>query len=448
MRVATISTLRFAKQGLTGLLSGVILSCGLFFQPAFAERYAPELELLSPSEAMVLEEPVITPLEDLMQPEDAPYDMQVQIVSPAQRPQVSSLVGSAQVPVLKGGVEVEKEFVPDVEFEGSHTLQKGESLILIIMDMVASGWSWQGDEFNARLKEAVERDGKVLIPRGALVKGHIVETHDPGSSFGKRGKIVLDFDYILMPDGRKVPFSSEYTKGDNALKAMGRAVGNGIGGTITGAIRGVLVGLRFGGLQGAAATNGATLIAGSGLGAVGGLAEGIARNGEHVLLNEGDEIKVVLQEPLTLPGMILPPDHENEIQAPGLDVAITGYNLGRDPFKVENQITLSLAISNQTSYRFGSFDMALMDEYNNVFAISPFGAKSDMFMLSIPENSRFTGSVSFSVKTPDVRHYLIFYKPYTRDVIAKVSLTEALKKLSVKKGGKPSAANRSRRSSS
>ncbi|HEU5116980.1 MAG TPA: hypothetical protein VFT74_09925, partial [Isosphaeraceae bacterium] len=55
-----------------------------------------------------------------------------------------------------------------------------------------------------------------------------------------------------------------------------------------------------------------------------------------------------------------------------------------------------------------------------------------MFIFQISPKTRFSGEATFSVKSPELRHYLVLYKPYTREVLAKVSLSEALKQLSHK----------------
>lgn len=393
------------------VLSGLLLFYGLFLSsPCKAERYSPQLETdISVDHSVDIENDDFVTVESLNTPLSD-----------------SSL---EKIPTIKGNVDVEKEFVPDVLFDEIHTLHKGEKLVLTIMDMVATGYSQNGDDFHARVKVAVERDGKILIPKGALVKGHIETTDEPGRALAKKGSIVLEFDYILMPDGRKIQFKSQFEKGDNAVKTIGRAVGSGIGGTIGGAIRGIIVGLRFGGIKGAYLTNGGTLIGGGGIGALAGLGRGLSRSGDHVILNEGVEIKVALEAPLDLPVIIVPPDTDKEIHAEGLNVKVTDYALGRDPFKVENLINLKLSIDNQTELNFGSFDIALMDEYDNTYFVSPFGNQTRL-VFQIPSKSQLTETVSFSVRSPDLKHYLIFYKPFTRDVMAKVSLTEALKNLS------------------
>ncbi len=393
---------------------------GLLPALSFAERISPELNAFSSvqggSQQGVSQNNITTP-----KSASNGY-LQMQVATPTADEDNS-------IPVLKGSVQEDKNFVPDVDYSHSFTIPKGDKLQLIIMDMVATGYSEQGDQFDARVKDAVVRDGKILIPAGALVKGHVEKIAEPGKAFDRSGKMVLSFDYILMPDGRKVAFDSEYKKGDSTLKAVGRAVVGGIGGTLVGAVKGVIVGLKFGGLAGVALTPGATLVGGGGLGAIFGLGQGLAQSGDQVYLKEGDEIQVALEKSLNLPVVNVPPDTQNEIHANGLHVQVVGYSLGRDPFKVENQINLKLKIDNETQYTFNSMDLALVDQYNNTYSLSPFGDDS-MFIFQIPPDTKYSGDATFSVKSPEVRHYLVFYKPYTREILAKISLTEALKNLS------------------
>lgn len=409
------------KQMLTaGLMSGLLV-LEILTPCAFAGRLDPEMDTLLPYSGKPAEGREMTLLEEL-----TPH-----LKTTPKTPEATAPVVATPGSVLKGRVDVEKEFVPDIVFGESQTLEKGERLTLVMMDMVATGYSQGGDEFMARVKFPVERNGKVLIPAGVLVKGHVVSAAEPGEALSKRGKIVVGFDYILMPDGRKIPFKSEFAKGDSGLKAFGRAVGHGLGGTIGGALQGVLVGLRFGGVAAAAATDGVSLMVAGGIGAVAGLGQGLSRAGSNVLLNEGDEIQVALQEALSLPEIILPPDTQNEIHAQGLTVQVADYILERDPFRIENQIRLKVKIDNQTDYKFGSFDIALVDEYQHAFFLSPFG-ETGMLILQIAPKSQLVGDLTFNVKSPQLRHYLVFYKPYTREVVAKVSLTEALKNLRIK----------------
>lgn len=394
----------------TAVSTSLVLAMLACSQGAWATRFAPTLE------------PTVEPAEEAF--------TRVESLSPTL---IQADESDAPTFTLRSSVQVERPVeTPQFTLGSLETLGKGEKLTLVMMDMMATGFNKPGDNFHARVKEAVVRNGKVLIPGGTLIAGHVAQNLDPGSALSKRGKMILALDYLLMPDGRKIPLQSQYAKGDSALAATGRAMGNGVVGTVGGAVQGVMAGFRLGGLLGASASNGATLIGGGALGALVGLGNGLSKGGDGILVNEGDVVQVALEAPLQLPELIRGEDIQNEVQAPGLNVQVTDYKLGRDPFRVENQITLGLKVDNQTDYTFGSLDIALMDEYDNKFAVSPFGESSTLIVRVNP-GSADTMKLSFSVKAPEVRHYLVFYRPYTREILAKISLTEALNTLQAKK---------------
>ena len=338
--------------------------------------------------------------------------------------------------LLKGSVE--KEFKPDVTFGDNVKLGKGEKLILQIQDVIASGYSYAGDDVHAVLKEAVMRDGKLLLPKGSLVRGHLATMDERA---GKRFNI--QFDYILTPDGRKIPLNGDYTRKDSVLKVASRVVTNGVSGTLKGGVTGALMAIQYAGPL-AFAAHGAPMAIVGGLGAASGLVKGVARSGDRVELHEGDTIKVALNEPLDLPTMTRAPDTVNEILSNELTINVKDFALTRDPFKTENVVQLTLDINNQSAYSFGALDMAVMDEFGAQFQLSPFTNADSMF--STIEKGKVTkGQYSFSVQNPQARHYLVFYQPYTRNIVTKVSLTEAIRKIyASQSSGKTKKSRRSR----
>lgn len=354
-------------------------------------------------------------------------------------------------PLLKGSVE--KTFEPDVEFEPAFTVAKGETLILTMLDFLATGYNMPGDTFNAVVKQPVKQGGKTVIPAGSLVRGHIEGAGDTAHSNAHKSRIELVFDYILLPNGQKIPLSSSYNKKSSVLKAAAKRAAGGIGGTLTGAVKGVLVGLQFGGIEGAYLSNGFTLIAGGGIGAIAGLGKGLARTNDDVVLNEGDSIKVKLEQPLALPDTSGDPsDVAQEFATEGLHMTVTDMKMVLDPFQVQNQIELNLSIDNETEYEFGQFDFVLEDSFGAVHQVSPFHKNAISFK-TVPAHDHFEGSFLFSVNNPQFSHFLVVYKPYTREVLAKVSLNEAYKKLtessapdktSGKSGHKPSSSRKKR----
>jgi hypothetical protein len=63
-----------------------------------------------------------------------------------------------------------------------------------------------GDEVSAQISEAVKSDGRVVIPKGAKLTGHVVEskarTDDEGTS-----QIVLTFDKGVTEAGKEIPLT-------------------------------------------------------------------------------------------------------------------------------------------------------------------------------------------------------------------------------------------------
>ena len=115
--------------------------------------------------------------------------------------------------------------------------------------------------------------------------------------------------------------------------------------------------------------------------------------------------------------------HE-EVLYDGLDVRISNIAYEKDLFGELNTITLTLAISNLTKKTFSSFDIALVNENNNVFHPSIFG-DTDMFLKQIKPGDRVAGRISFIVNDVKKEHWLTFYDRKTRKPLAQISVKNA-----------------------
>ncbi|MCA9807408.1 MAG: hypothetical protein KC476_05575 [Cyanobacteria bacterium HKST-UBA06] len=367
------------------------------------------------------EEDCITPIYSLQVPEPPPTT----VVQPVAQTDDGT-------PVFKGTVE--KSFKADVEFDTGHTLPKGETLILTMLDFLATGYNMAGDEFNAVIKEPIERNGKILIPEGSLVQGHLEGAGEQADSNRYKNQIVMVFDHILLPNGQKIPLDgTTKTQRTSLVKEVAQRVGGGVGGSVKGAVKGVLVGLQFGGIEGAVASEGWTLAIGAGIGAVAGLGKGLARTNDQIVVRAGDKMKIKLESPLDLP-TYEPVDQKTlEITATGLDIEITNLQIAMDPFQVDHQIKLTLDIDNQTDYDFGLYDFELVDTFGTVYRISPFSHNQISFE-TVDAHKQFKGDFLFPIQNPQLSHFLVVYKPYTRDVLARYSLHEAYKSLTKSSG--------------
>ena len=130
----------------------------------------------------------------------------------------------------------------------------------------------QGTAFDAIVLNDVVAGGAIAIPRGAAVKGTVVESHKAGDFKGK-GELKLQLTQIEM-GGRVYPVVTDFWWHQGADKT-----GNTVGNTVGLGAMGALIGAVAGGGAGAAV--------GAGIGGVAGLGVSSASGkGEAVLPSE------------------------------------------------------------------------------------------------------------------------------------------------------------------
>ena len=144
------------------------------------------------------------------------------------------------------------------------TVPEGEALVLELQDPLNTRFTRKGDVANLEVTSDVFAVGKIVIPRGSVVRATVTEAKRAGRIFGK-ARLRLQFDLLTLPDGTSYPLSSRLspsgwweptgdikniTRGDGGkghdLKKIGQ-------GAAQGALIGVLIGGRKGASRGAAA---------------------------------------------------------------------------------------------------------------------------------------------------------------------------------------------------
>jgi acetyltransferase-like isoleucine patch superfamily enzyme len=115
-----------------------------------------------------------------------------------------------------------------------------------------------GDRFSARVAQPVVVAGKIVIPEGAAIHGHVVLAEQPGKASG-RGKLQLAYDRIEFDghgydlDSRSQVYESKSGTAKDAALIGGGAVVGGVVGSVLGGSAGK------GALVGAVAGTGASL---------------------------------------------------------------------------------------------------------------------------------------------------------------------------------------------
>jgi len=166
------------------------------------------------------------------------------------------------------------------------TIAAGQALDVTLDRELTTKTDQSGTQFTTVTKEPIIIDGLTVIPIGSTVRG-LVMTANRAPRLGGDADMTLEFNSVVLPDGRTMPISAEplvfkgksSTKGD-IEKVVGGAVGGGILGGVLGGKKGALKGAAGGTVAGgvwAAATRGADLV-----------------------IEQGREMKVTLTQPVSV----------------------------------------------------------------------------------------------------------------------------------------------------
>jgi type IV secretory pathway VirB10-like protein len=136
---------------------------------------------------------------------------------------------------------------------------QGTMLALTLQTGLATKTTRVGDRFEATVASPVHVDGRLAIPEGAKVTGHVILAEQPGKASG-RGQLQLSYDQLAF-DGHsydlgtrsEVYESKSGTKKDVALIGGG-AVAGGIVGAVVGGDKSVAKGAAAGAVAGTGAS--------------------------------------------------------------------------------------------------------------------------------------------------------------------------------------------------
>jgi len=150
------------------------------------------------------------------------------------------------------------------------SLPAGTTVKVRLENTVSTSTSKSGETFSGRVTEAVQRDGKTVIPVGATVQGRVTEVSEPRRITG-RPTISMFPETLIMPNGDRFMLNATLVdtslrdgtdvndegqfkgKGHNGTDVTQIAMGTG-GGMLVGGLIGGAKGLLIGGAVGATAT--------------------------------------------------------------------------------------------------------------------------------------------------------------------------------------------------
>lgn len=189
------------------------------------------------------------------------------------------------------GCEALKERVR--ETPAGYQIQKGINLSVVLQTPLSSNTNQRGDGFTSQLKQTLVFKEKTILPKDTQIRG-LVKRVTKYEKFGDRASLLLLFDQVVLPDGRRVPLAAslDTRKGSAAIKIKGKAMRDAkvVGGS---AIVGALMGRKTLGKEGT--QKGFIIGAAAGTGAV------ILSDMKEVKLPQGTEIMIKLDEVLLIP---------------------------------------------------------------------------------------------------------------------------------------------------
>lgn len=331
--------------------------------------------------------------------------------------------------ILRGSVmESVEQPLPTETFTGEYKKIDEKQVIELTVDKVIdTNFSIEGDEFFAKVTNDVGKNG-VVLPKGTVAHGVIYQTKE-AKRLGRNGSISLNFDYLITPDGRKIPIEGGMSTKLNPVKEFGKIVATDVGYTTVGGLVGGWYALNLFGLEAAIASQGYTVAGGAAIGGTVGLAMSLWRKGKNALITPGDQIKIKLKTAVTLPVYKDEALLQEEMKYDGFNVEITNIQYEKDPFGEPNTITLTLKIENLSDKTFSGMDITLSNEFNQVFYPSVFGNTNLMFE-QIKVGDRLIGKISFSVHDVKGTYWLTFKDRLTKKELVKVSIDNAYKGVS------------------
>ena len=310
----------------------------------------------------------------------------------------------------------------------TETLEKRDTIEMTVSQVIDGSFSFEGDEFFAEVTSDVIGNKGIIIPKGTVAHG-IIKDSGEAKRLGRDGYIDLSFDYLVTPDGREIPIEGKMSTKLHPIKAATKIVAQDIGYTAAGGVLGGIFAAQALSVEAAIASQGMTVAGGAAVGAGVGLGMALYRKGKDVLISPGDEIKVRVLNNVDLPVYKEEALKQKEQIYPGLDIRIANILYEKDPFGEVNTLTLSLSISNMSDKTFAGMDLALVNDYNNVFNPSIFGDTKLVFCQFKP-GDRKAGKISFAVNNIKQSYWLIVNDRATNKPIARISLDNAYKKVS------------------
>lgn len=272
--------------------------------------------------------------------------------------------------LLKGGVQSNDRISPFLE--GSvQSIPKGTQMELTFCGNVNSEISQKGDEVMMKVSANVPGGNGIAVPGGWFAHG-FVTTAQGHKSAHRNGFVEIEFDKLISPDGRtEVDFPAKLSTKDNAMVSTLKQVAFGSKCTTVGAAGGAILSLQLTGIGGAVATHGISVGVGAGVGFALGIIGAVKRQGKPDSRYEGDDVKLVIAEPIMLPAFKADqlPSAKPVPVLKDMKISVNKARFAKDPSgdSESRLLDIDMTVDNHTKQTYSPRQLMVVDDRGHEF---------------------------------------------------------------------------------
>lgn len=334
--------------------------------------------------------------------------------SAAQAPVVTaadSARAQKEAHLLKGSVTHSFSKSP-LMYDKPQELPKGTTISLVSLANINSEINRKGDEVWVRVGSNVHGPSEVAVPGGWYMHGLVTDSA-PQRRGGRDGYVTVQFDKLVSPDRQlEVPIDAQITSKKSAPKAIAKHLLIDSGHVSLGAAGGAIMAVQFGGIGTAIATHGISVGVGAGIGATIGLIGAAKRKGSISAIVPGEEMKLVVNQPITLPGFNadLIPSAKPVAHLENFEVQINKLAFSKDPWgdNRSKMLTVDVTLKNGTAHEYGFSNLVVVSDRDEVYYPDPLHNGGTSFVTKkVKPNSSGNAVVAFNVDGKRHKYWLV-----------------------------------------
>ncbi|CAN5223238.1 hypothetical protein BH10CYA1_BH10CYA1_07330 [soil metagenome] len=194
-------------------------------------------------------------------------------------------------------------------YQAGPTVPAGLVIPIDLRTAISTQVAKDGDFIEATVSQNIPLNGTGYLPAGSVVSGQVTESK-AGRRLSRSGSLSIEFNNLRLPSGASFPMRAHLVgnigrykdvngveRGEGWEAKLGQLALRGGGGAGLGAALGTGLGAICGGGSGAGTGAWAGAAFGGGLGAM----DMLLRKGRDVIIPSGTEMKLQMEQPLTLP---------------------------------------------------------------------------------------------------------------------------------------------------